>query len=138
MSSNSAAPLPFWRNVVPWYQVDAASSVPENESGPPGLDVRAVFSFFEQGVRHEKSYVIGDCSKMSETVNGTVKWFSDQKGYGFISREGGEDVFVHHSAIQEAGFRTLREGDQVEFIIEQGQKGPAAGNVRKTSVASDF
>ena len=75
---------------------------------------------------------------MSDTISGTVKWFSDQKGYGFISREGGEDVFVHHSAIQEAGFRTLREGDQVEFTIEQGQKGPAAANVRKTSVASGY
>jgi CspA family cold shock protein len=75
---------------------------------------------------------------MSETVNGTVKWFNDQKGYGFISREGGEDVFVHHSAIQETGFRTLREGDQVEFTIEQGQKGPAAANVRKTSVALGY
>ena len=75
---------------------------------------------------------------MSETVTGTVKWFSDQKGYGFISREGGADVFVHHSAIQETGFRTLREGDQVEFTIEQGQKGPAAANVRKTSAAFGY
>jgi CspA family cold shock protein len=68
---------------------------------------------------------------MSETRIGTVKWFSDQKGYGFISQENGEDVFVHHSAIQETGFRTLREGERVEFTIEQGQKGPAAANVRK-------
>ena len=75
---------------------------------------------------------------MSETQTGTVKWFSDQKGYGFIAREDGEDVFVHHSAIQEAGFRTLQEGDRVEFIIEQGQKGPAAANVRKTSAPSGF
>ena len=66
---------------------------------------------------------------MSETYTGTVKWFSDQKGYGFIAREDGEDVFVHHSAIQEAGFRTLQEGDRVEFTIEQGQKGPAAAAV---------
>ena len=75
---------------------------------------------------------------MSDTVTGTVKWFSDQKGYGFISREGGEDVFVHHSAIQETGFRTLREGDSVEFTIEQGQKGPAAANVRKTSTSFGY
>ncbi len=68
---------------------------------------------------------------MSETQTGTVKWFSDQKGYGFIAREDGEDVFVHHSAIQEPGFRTLQEGDRVEFTVEQGQKGPAAANVRK-------
>ena len=75
---------------------------------------------------------------MSETIHGTVKWFSDQKGYGFIAREDGEDVFVHHSAIQEAGFRTLQEGERVEFVIEQGQKGPAAANVRKTSVSLSY
>lgn len=68
---------------------------------------------------------------MSEKRTGTVKWFSDQKGYGFITQDGGEDVFVHHSAIMEPGFRTLREGERVEFNIEQGQKGPAAANVRK-------
>jgi CspA family cold shock protein len=76
--------------------------------------------------------------KMSETKTGTVKWFSDQKGYGFIAREDGEDVFVHHSAIQEPGFRTLREGERVEFTIEQGQKGPAAANVRKLSGSFGF
>ena len=75
---------------------------------------------------------------MSDTFTGTVKWFSDQKGYGFIAREGGEDVFVHHSAIQDSGFRTLREGETVEFNIEQGQKGPAAANVRKVSVPTSY
>jgi len=75
---------------------------------------------------------------MSETQTGTVKWFSDQKGYGFIARDNGEDVFVHHSAIQEPGFRTLREGERVEFTIEQGQKGPAAANVRKASVSLPY
>jgi CspA family cold shock protein len=70
---------------------------------------------------------------MSERETGTVKWFSDQKGYGFIARDGGEDVFVHHSAIIEPGFRSLAEGERVEFTIEQGQKGPAAANVRKLS-----
>ena len=68
---------------------------------------------------------------MSERQTGTVKWFSDQKGYGFIARDDGEDVFVHHSAIDSSGFRTLAEGERVEFTIEQGQKGPAAANVRK-------
>jgi len=66
---------------------------------------------------------------VSERVTGTVKWFSGQKGYGFIEREGGDDVFVHFSAIQGEGFRNLEEGDQVEFNIESGPKGPQATNV---------
>ncbi len=66
---------------------------------------------------------------MSE--KGTVKWFSDQKGFGFIGRENGDDVFVHHSAIQGEGFKTLEQGAEVEFEIVDGEKGPAAQNVRK-------
>ena len=66
---------------------------------------------------------------MSERVTGTVKWFSGQKGYGFIEREGGDDVFVHFSAIQGEGFRNLEEGDQVEFTIENSPKGPTAADV---------
>jgi CspA family cold shock protein len=66
---------------------------------------------------------------MSERVTGTVKWFNGAKGYGFIAREEGEDVFVHFSAIQGEGFRNLEEGQSVEFNIEQGQKGLQATNV---------
>jgi CspA family cold shock protein len=62
---------------------------------------------------------------------GTVKWFNDAKGFGFITRENGPDVFVHHTAIQSEGFRTLAEGDQVEFEVTQGQKGLQASNVRR-------
>jgi CspA family cold shock protein len=66
----------------------------------------------------------------SERHVGTVKWFSADKGYGFIARaDGGADVFVHQSAIQTSGFRTLDEGQRVEFTIEQGPKGPSAANV---------
>lgn len=66
---------------------------------------------------------------MSERIIGTVKWFNGSKGYGFIEREGGPDVFVHFSAIQGEGFRNLEEGQRVEFTIEQGAKGPQATNV---------
>lgn len=66
---------------------------------------------------------------MSEQVEGTVKWFSDEKGFGFIEQEGGKDVFVHHTAIQGEGFKTLREGQKVTMNVTQGQKGPQAENV---------
>ena len=65
-------------------------------------------------------------------ITGTVKWFNESKGFGFIAREdGGKDVFVHFSAIQSQGFKTLAEGEQVEFEVVDGQKGPAAQNVVK-------
>ena len=66
-----------------------------------------------------------------ERINGTVKWFNDAKGFGFISREGGPDVFVHYSAVKSDGFKSLAEGDKVEFEIVQGQKGPQAADVLK-------
>jgi CspA family cold shock protein len=66
---------------------------------------------------------------MSERIIGTVKWFNGSKGYGFIERQGGEDVFVHYTAIQSDGFRNLTEGQRVEFSIERGPKGLQASNV---------
>jgi CspA family cold shock protein len=66
---------------------------------------------------------------MSDRINGTVKWFNGDKGFGFIAREGGADVFVHFSAIQGDGFRNLQEGQKVEFTVEKGPKGPQATNV---------
>lgn len=66
---------------------------------------------------------------MSDRIVGTVKWFNNSKGYGFLAREGGADVFVHFSAIQADGYRSLEEGQRVEFTIENGQKGPQASKV---------
>lgn len=66
---------------------------------------------------------------MSNTVTGTVKWFNESKGFGFIERAGGPDVFAHFSAISGSGFKTLVEGQQVSFTVTQGQKGPQAENI---------
>jgi cold shock protein len=68
-----------------------------------------------------------------ERLKGTVKWFNNAKGYGFIGRADGPDVFVHYSAISSEGYKSLQEGDQVEFEITEGQKGPQAANVTKAS-----
>ena len=66
---------------------------------------------------------------MSDTIQGTVKWFDDTKGFGFIERSSGPDVFAHYSEISSSGFKSLVDGQKVEFTITQGQKGPAAANI---------
>ncbi len=70
---------------------------------------------------------------MADRITGTVKWFNAAKGYGFIAHEGGKDVFVHFSAIQSDGYRSLNEGERVEFSIEDSPKGPQAVNVTKVA-----
>jgi len=76
---------------------------------------------------NQRAYKLG--KKMKE--QGTVKWFNNEKGYGFISRNSGDDVFVHHSAIQGSGFKSLNEGDTIEFEVAKGPKGLQAQNVVK-------
>lgn len=75
---------------------------------------------------------------MSERVRGVVKWFNGEKGYGFIRREGGPDVFVHYTAIGGDGYRTLKEGAEVEFVIVQGQKGQQASEVTVLEEPADY
>lgn len=74
---------------------------------------------------------------MSDRKSGTVKWFNDRKGFGFIRVEGEQDVFVHYSALQGEGFKTLKEGEPVEFDLVEGAKGPQAANVVKTAAAQE-
>lgn len=73
--------------------------------------------------------IFEEVSTSGERVTGTVKWFNDDKGFGFVEHEGGQDVFVHHSAIQMEGFKTLKEGQKVSMEVTDGQKGPQAENV---------
>src|SRR5438046_8122211 len=86
---------------------------------------RGWFNDTARGSRHSK------LGRRTMRITGKVKWFNNAKGYGFIERDGGSDVFVHYSAIQGDGFRSLEEGQAVEFEIVDGPKGPQAGNVTK-------
>ena len=81
------------------------------------------------------SRLLGICKKGEnvERLKGTVKWFNNAKGYGFLGRDDGPDVFIHYSSITTEGYKSLQEGDKVEFEIVQGQKGPQAANVTKAS-----
>jgi CspA family cold shock protein len=96
-----------------------------NNDSPEALDC-----FFVGNRKHNKMFCyIEGVLGMSDRIVGTVKWFNTTKGYGFISQEGGPDVFVHYTAIQTEGFRNLEEGQQVEFSVENGPKGLQAANV---------
>jgi CspA family cold shock protein len=84
-------------------------------------------------VRHPERLIVsrdGQEGRGLQVTTGTVKWFNSQKGYGFISQENGPDVFVHHSAIQGEGYKSLEENQKVEFDVTEGPKGPQAANVR--------
>jgi CspA family cold shock protein len=84
----------------------------------------------EAEVEVEEESAETEAQEAGERVEGTVKWFSNPKGYGFISREDGDDVFVHYSEIQGSGFRSLSAGERVEFTVRQSEKGPRAAEVR--------
>ncbi len=92
--------------------------------------MRKLGSFFVLTALLQYYQMYQGVTKVSEKETGTVKWFNDAKGFGFISRESGDDVFVHHTAIEMEGFKTLREEQQVEFSVEQGDKGLQAVDVK--------
>jgi CspA family cold shock protein len=96
-----------------------------------GYNKKKVCGFFadKKGLK-ERSLNSVVFSEREVPMTGRVKWFSDQKGFGFIEVEGEKDVFVHHSAIQGQGFKSLKEGDEVEFEVTKGPKGPQASNLR--------
>ena len=87
----------------------------------------------QNGNQYGPAGVLGPAVPRRGALKGTVKWFNNAKGYGFIGRDDGPDVFVHYSAITSEGYKSLQEGDAVEFEIVQGQKGPQAANVSKSS-----
>lgn len=91
------------------------------------FQVLVAFFFLSWWKSDLREFIERRTKTMSE---GKVKWFDERKGFGFIEKDDGGDVFVHHSAIQANGFKTLHEGQRVSFDVEQGKKGPAAGNVR--------
>jgi CspA family cold shock protein len=106
---------------MPWFSLGCEYHCPDQTG--PGV-------FYALVLRH-KLDTRQEVQPMSERETGTVKWFDERKGYGFIDRDNGDDIFVHYSQIAGAGFRNLQEGDRVEFSVGQGRKGPAAEDVHK-------
>jgi CspA family cold shock protein len=115
------------------FDVLTTGLTPSLDSSP--LRQHNAYTFF---LRTWKLRLFGSTSKKKrggnvERLKGTVKWFNNAKGYGFLGRDDGPDVFIHYSSITTEGYKSLQEGDQVEFEIVQGQKGPQAANVTKTA-----
>jgi CspA family cold shock protein len=100
-----------------------------HDSGSTSLGLFVAKKYGRNCMAAPQHYFLEGVVSMSERIIGTVKWFNNSKGYGFLSQEEGDDVFVHYSAIQGEGFKTLEEGQQVEFSIEDGPKGLQASNV---------
>jgi len=122
------------------YHVDSPEQLVDNRRNLVNISVDPCSSAAQlrevgTGCDHRPSLPIVGRSEVRyvSSLKGTVKWFNNAKGFGFIGREDGPDVFVHYSAISSEGYKSLQEGDQVEFEIVEGQKGPQAGNVMKVS-----
>jgi cold shock protein len=98
--------------------------------GPPRRDQSRV-RFFYAPCACVAAFSYTTCQEDHVVAHGTVKWFNEQKGFGFITQDNGPDVFVHYSAIEASGFKSLNEGDPVEFEVTQGPKGPQAKSVKK-------
>jgi len=127
-----------WRLGLPWMcepAADATRDIPGGfRLGPPAArsgDRAQCPGAAAARKRHCTRGLLALILKESSVASGTVKWFNEAKGFGFISQEGGEDVFVHFSAIQGDGFKTLAEGERVEFEVTRGPKGLQASSVRK-------
>jgi len=114
-------------DVEPWTQTDEEMAAEEESEEEVSAEEPVAEAEAEEAEAEEEEAEEAD---EGDRLTGTVKWFSNPKGYGFISRDNGEDVFVHYSSIQGGGFKSLNEGERVEFTIEQSDKGPRAADVK--------
>jgi cold shock protein len=113
------------------FQSLAGQNLRENQETATAI-LRPVAVFYDPPMRWG-GILVSPCQEDHIMAHGTVKWFNDQKGFGFITQDSGSDVFVHYSAIAASGFKSLNEGDQVEFEVTQGPKGPQAQSVKKVT-----